>query len=91
MPEEQKLVLKPDGFPVTAMLEGALARIIKPTDQGAWICLQIHSHAHESLAIQDQLSEVLPPAKFQLAMDPAMAHQLGLYLIEKAQQAVEPD
>jgi hypothetical protein len=90
MKTHNKMIVKDDGFPVTALLEGAIARIIEPHNSGSWICLQLHTHAHESAEVQDQLSEFLPPETFQLAMDPATAHRIGLYLIEKAQQAVEP-
>lgn len=90
MTDKPELVLKDDGFPVTAMLEGAMARIIAPQGQGAWICLQMHTLAHESEDVQRQMSEYLPPAIFQIAIPPDLAHALGMYLIDKAKQAVEP-
>lgn len=89
MKTENKIIIKDDGFPVTALLNGAVARIIQPANQAAWLCVQFHSHPHESQEVQDQMSEFLPPEIFQLAMDPAMAHQLGMMLIEKAHEALE--
>lgn len=90
MSQKPELILKQDGFPVTALLEGAVARIVTPANQASWICLQCHTHAHESEAVQDQLSEYLPPSIFQIAMPPDHAHALGMYLIEKAREAIEP-
>ncbi len=89
MNSKHDLILKEDGFPVTALLEGAVARIIAPVDQATWICLQCHTRAHESRAVQDRLSEYLPPAKFQIAIAPDHAHALGMYLMNSAKQAVE--
>lgn len=89
MSKKPELILKEDGFPVTALMVGMMARIIAPANQAAWICLQCHTEAHESEAVQNQLSEVLPPSVFQLAISPDHAHALGMYLIEKAKQAVD--
>ena len=91
MTTEHNLILKDDGFPVSARLEGAMARIIAPANLGTWVCLQMHTVPQESQEVQDQLSEFLPPEKFQLAISPDHAHALGMYLIEKAKLAVAPD
>lgn len=90
MNKKPELILKEDGFPVTALFQGMKASIIHPQNSGAWICCQFHCHPHESAVVRDQLSEYLPPKKFQLALDPVSAHALGQYLIEKAKQAIEP-
>jgi hypothetical protein len=91
MTETPKLALKEDGFPVTALLEGAVARIIAPADRASWICLQLHTRPHESEAVQDRMSEYLPPALCQIAIAPDHAHALGLYLIDYAKRAVDPE
>ena len=88
MNKQPELILKEDGFPVTAAVEGIMVRIIDPQEKLAWICLQIETHAHESEAVQAQLSEYLPPKIFQLAMPPADAHQIGTMLIDYAKRAV---
>ena len=90
MNEKPELILKDDGFPVTALLEGVIARIVAPTNQAAWICLQVHTQAHETAAVRSQMSEYLPPDKFQIAIAPDHAHAIGMYLIETAKKALEP-
>ena len=91
MNDKPELILKDDGFPVTAAIEGIMVRISAPQNQLAWICLQIDTHAHESEEVLAQLSEYLPPKRFQLAIPPADAHQIGSMLIDYAKRAVEPD
>ncbi len=92
MNTKHKIILKDDGFPVVAQLEGMVARIIQPSNQGAWICLQMHTTLdHESEEVRGRMSEFLPPAICQIAIAPDHAHELGMYLIEKAKQAVAPD
>ena len=90
MTKQPSLILKDDGFPVTALLEGAVARIIQPADQAAWICLQIHTQPHESAEVQTRQSEYLPPALCQIAIAPDHAHALGMYLIQKSKEAIAP-
>jgi len=91
MTNDRQFILKDNGFPVTAGLRGMKAITIHPQNAGAWICLYLETDHHESQAEQDRWSEFLPPERFQLAIDPAHAHQLGLYLIQKAKDAVAPD
>ena len=84
-----ELIIKDDGYPVTALLEGLRASIISPPKSGAWICIQLHCHAHEPQDVQSRYAEFLPPAISQIALDPSSAHAFGRYLIQKAQEAVE--
>lgn len=91
MTQEPDFILKDDGFPATALLRGAKAVTIHPQNQGAWICLGLATHPHESPAVCRQYAECLPAQWVQLCLDPMTAHQLGLYLIEKAKAAIAPD
>jgi hypothetical protein len=85
------LILKEDGFPVTALMTGAMGRVIAPQNAGTWVCLQIHTQAHEPPEVQSQMSQYLPPQTCQIALDPASAHQLGQYLIALAHDATAPE
>ena len=90
MQNNPELILKEGGYPVTALLEGVMIRIFDPPNGASWLCLQMHTAAHESSAVLDRMSEYLPPAKLQLAISPDHAHALGMHLMDYAKRAVEP-
>ncbi|NOX39740.1 MAG: hypothetical protein GXP05_04295 [Alphaproteobacteria bacterium] len=89
--EQEKIMLKDDGFPVTALLSGMKVVTVRPQNQGAWICLYAETLPHESAEVRHRYAECLPPERFQLALDPVGAHQLGLLLIQRAKEAIAPD
>jgi len=91
MTEKPELILKDDGYPVTALLEGAVVRIIQPPETAAWICLQLQTQAHESQDVQNRMSQWLPPQTCQIAIHPDHAHKLGMYLMDYARRATAPE